>query len=97
MGRPEFPDDCIVEHYASLLREDRVNVFTLHAEIEGMGRRCLFRELLARWKQQGVQFIRLDNYARELLANRGSIEVRGQEMAAIDGRSGVVATQALGD
>src|SRR5688572_5690046 len=46
MGRPEFPDERIAHHYASLLRSDRVNVFTLHAEIEGMGRRKLFRELL---------------------------------------------------
>jgi len=42
MGRPEYPDGKIVPHYLSLLREDRVNVFTLHAEIEGLGRRGLF-------------------------------------------------------
>ena len=47
MGRPEYPDEKIVPHYLSLLRADRVNVFTLHAEIEGMGRRALFRGLLA--------------------------------------------------
>lgn len=93
MGRPEFPDDRIVDHYATLLRDDRVNVFTLHAEIEGMGRRQLFRELIANWKQQEVKFIRLDDYARELLANRSAIPVCDQQMAQIDGRSGVVATQ----
>jgi undecaprenyl phosphate-alpha-L-ara4FN deformylase len=94
MGRPEYPDDRIVDHYATLLREDCVNVFTLHAEIEGMGRRSLFRELLVRWKRLNVQFIRLDDYARELLANRSAIAACNQGMAAIDGRSGVVATQA---
>lgn len=94
MGRPEFPDDNIVPHYLSQLSEDRVNVFTLHAEIEGMGRRALFRELLAACRARGVQFIRLDDYAKELLANRAAIPVRDQVMAEIDGRSGVVATQA---
>jgi len=50
IGRPEYPDNRIVPHYLSLLREDCVNVFTLHAEIEGMGRRELFRQLLRAWR-----------------------------------------------
>ena len=94
MGRPEYPDDKIVAHYLSLLREDVVNVFTLHAEIEGMGRRQLFRDLLAACRARGVKFVRLDEYARELLANRAAIPVRDQVMAEIDGRSGFVAAQA---
>jgi peptidoglycan/xylan/chitin deacetylase (PgdA/CDA1 family) len=95
MGRPEFPDEKIVPHYLSLLREDRVNVLTIHAEIEGMGRRGLFRELLAACRARGVEFIRLDGHARELLANRAAIPVLDQVMAEIDGRSGLVATQAV--
>lgn len=94
MGRPEFPDAAIVPHYLSLLRADRPNVFTLHAEIEGMGRRALFRELLAGCRRMGVQFIRLDELACELLANRAAIPVEDQVLAEIDGRSGLVATQA---
>ena len=94
MGRPEYPDEKIVPHYLSLLREDRVNVFTLHAEIEGMGRRTLFRELLAACRGRGVEFVRLDDYARDLLANRAAIPVCDQVMAEIDGRSGVVAAPA---
>ena len=94
MGRPEFPDDKIVPHYLSLLRADRPNVFTLHAEIEGLGRRALFRELLAACKKAGVEFIRLDGLARELLADRAAIPVCDQVLAEIDGRSGLVATQA---
>lgn len=94
MGRPEYPDAQIVPHYLSLLREDRVNVFTLHAEIEGMGRRALFQQLLAACQERGVEFIRLDEYAKELLANRAAIPVCDQVMAEIDGRSGVVAVPA---
>ena len=94
MGRPEYPDDKIVAHYLSLLRADRPNVFTLHAEIEGMGRRALFGEFLAACRNAGVEFIRLDDLARELLANRAAIPAADQVMAEIDGRSGVVATQA---
>ncbi len=94
LGRPEYPDDKIVAHYLSLLSADRPNVFTLHAEIEGMGRRPLFRALLAACTEAGVEFIRLDDLARELLANPAAIPVRDQVLAEIDGRSGVVATQA---
>jgi peptidoglycan/xylan/chitin deacetylase (PgdA/CDA1 family) len=94
MGRPEYPDEKIVPHYLSLLREDRVNVFTLHAEIEGMGRRALFRGLLAACRARGVEFIRLDDYAQELLANRAALPARDQVMAGIDGRSGLVAAPA---
>ena len=94
MGRPEYPDEKIVPHYLSLLRADRPNVFTLHAEIEGMGRRALFQELLAACKNAGVEFIRMDDLARELLANRTAIPVRDQVFGEIDGRSGLVATQA---
>lgn len=94
MGRPEFPDDKIVAHYLSLLREDRPNVITLHAEIEGMGKRTLFRDLLRACAARGVQFIRMDDLARELLANRAAIPVSDQKLAEIDGRSGLVATQA---
>ncbi len=94
MGRPEYPDDRIVSHYLSLLRPDQPNVFTLHAEIEGMGRRTLFRALLAACREAGVEFIRLDDLARELLVNKGEIPIHDQVMAEIDGRSGVVATQA---
>lgn len=94
LGRPEYPDHAIVAHYLSLLRSDRPNVFTLHAEVEGMGKRAIFRQLLDACRSSGVQFIRLDDLARELLANRDAIPVRDQVMAEIDGRSGQVATQA---
>jgi undecaprenyl phosphate-alpha-L-ara4FN deformylase len=94
LGRPEFPDETIVPHLLASLRADRVNVFTLHAEIEGMRHRALFRALLEAAKTAGMTFVRLDEIARELLANRDRIPVCAQAMAPIDGRSGVVATQA---
>jgi hypothetical protein len=93
MGRPGFPDSSIAAHIVSLLRPDRLNVFTLHAEIEGMGRRGIFRELLSACRASGVEFVRLDEEARRILASRESVPVCDQVMAPIDGRSGLVATQ----
>jgi undecaprenyl phosphate-alpha-L-ara4FN deformylase len=97
MGRPEYPDDRLIEHYSSLLRDDRVNVFTLHAELEGMGKRKFFRELMAGWIRRNAEFIRLDDYAREILADTAGIPVCEQSMTGIDGRSGLVATQGAGE
>jgi peptidoglycan/xylan/chitin deacetylase (PgdA/CDA1 family) len=94
MGRPEYPDSAIARHVHSLLRPDRLNVFTVHAEIEGMGRRAIFREFLGACRASGVEFVRLGEVARALLSDRSAIPVCGQAMAPVDGRSGLVATQA---
>jgi undecaprenyl phosphate-alpha-L-ara4FN deformylase len=92
MGRPEYPDERIVAHYLSLLREDQLNVFTLHAEIEGMAKLPLFRALLRACADRGVEFLRTDTLAAEFLTATHRPPVRSLEMAAIDGRSGLVAT-----
>ena len=93
MGRPEFPDERLAQHLAGLLRPDVPNVFTLHAEIEGMARRGIFREFLERARESGVEFIRLDRLAREIFALPDRVPVCEQTLAPIDGRSGRVATQ----
>ena len=93
MGRPEYPDEKIVDHYLGLLSAEHVNVVTLHAEIEGMGRRKLFQDLLTRCREAGVEFVRMDDYATTLLKDRAAIPTRDQVQGAIDGRSGLVAVQ----
>jgi undecaprenyl phosphate-alpha-L-ara4FN deformylase len=94
LGRPEYPDEKIVQHYVSLLRDDQPNVFTLHAEIEGMMKLPLFRDLMKAWSERGVTFVRMDDLAHDLLSVRDSVPVRDLVMAEIDGRSGMVATEA---
>jgi undecaprenyl phosphate-alpha-L-ara4FN deformylase len=94
MGRPGYPDSAIAGHLLSLLRPGGLNVFTLHAEIEGMGRRAIFREFLAACRGSGVTFVRLDDEARSLASNPSAIPVCEQAMGPVDGRSGLVATQA---
>ncbi|HEY5079671.1 MAG TPA: 4-deoxy-4-formamido-L-arabinose-phosphoundecaprenol deformylase, partial [Opitutaceae bacterium] len=95
MGRPEYPDKAIADHLLSLLDPGRLNVFTLHAEIEGMGRRSIFRDFLAACRGSGVEFVRLDEEAKELLSRREAICVCEQGMGEIDGRTGLVATQVV--
>jgi len=93
LGRPEYPDDRIVPHYLSLMREDTVNVLTIHAEIEGMGKRALFGEFLTAIKRAGVEVVSLEQAAHDQLAQREKIPVCEMLQAPVDGRSGLVATQ----
>jgi peptidoglycan/xylan/chitin deacetylase (PgdA/CDA1 family) len=93
MGRPEYPDARLVPHLLSLLRPDTLNVYTLHAEIEGMGRRTIFQELLAALGKAGVTVVSLEQAARTLLARLEKIPVCDMVQALVDGRSGLVATQ----
>jgi undecaprenyl phosphate-alpha-L-ara4FN deformylase len=93
LGRPEFPDEKIVAHYLSLLNSEQPNILTIHAEIEGMMKLPLFRELLTALVNQGVQLVRMDDLARDLLTHREAVPVQPLVMAEIEGRSGLVATQ----
>jgi len=94
LGRAEYPDERIVQHYLDLLCDDRLNVFTLHAEIEGMMKLPLFRDLLKAWSDKGVTFVRMEDLAHDLLSGRDFVPIHDLVMAEIDGRSGTVATEA---
>lgn len=93
MGRPEYPDARLVPHLLSLLKPDQLNVYTLHAEIEGMGRRHVFVELLRAIRQQGIAIVSLEQAARDLLAHRENIPICAMRQDSIDGRSGLLAVQ----
>ena len=93
LGRPEFPDNRIVPHLMSQLQPEILNVFTLHAELEGMGKRELFGEFLSAVKAAGVAVVSLEAAARDLLSRREIIPVCDLIQAAVDGRSGLVAVQ----
>ena len=94
LGRPEYPDGKIVPHLMSLLRPDTLNGFTLHAELEGMGKRALFVEFLTAIKRAGVEVVSLEQTARDLLATREKIPVCEMLQSSVDGRSGLLAVQA---
>lgn len=93
LGRPEFPESRIAEHYLSLLRTDAPNVLTIHAELEGMRHGALFRDLLERARQQGVLVHRLCDLADDLLAQSGALPVCDLAPGTVDGRSGTLAVQ----
>jgi undecaprenyl phosphate-alpha-L-ara4FN deformylase len=68
-----------------------VQVFTLHAELEGMLLRGAFEELLVRWRDAGAQITRMASI--HALAMRGPLPVQRVDMAEVPGRSGRLAVQ----
>ena len=93
LGRPEYPVDRLVEHYLSRLRNDRPNVLTAHAEIEGMAQLDWFRAFLKVARERAVRVARLDAIANRLLKDRESQPVCDMVQDVTDGRSGTVAVQ----
>ena len=93
LGRPEYPDDKLIDHYLSLLRSDRPNVLTVHAEIEGMAKLDWFEEFLKRASEK-ANFVRTGDIARRLRADDQTVKVCDLIDASVDGRSGTLAVQA---
>ena len=92
-GRPEYPDAQLVERYLSWMRTGDLQVYTAHAEIEGMRQMDLFRDLLLRVREHGRSATILGNIARVCLARRDTIPVCPMIAGEIDGRSGTLALQ----
>lgn len=88
LGRPEFPMDALADHYISLLRDDEINVLTLHPELEGMKYLDWFRSLLIEFKKNNVQFKNLSN-----IASYGIFSTSEVIQEEIEGRSGIIASQ----
>ncbi len=97
LGRPEYPEQHIVNHYLSLFRPGLLNVLTIHAEIEGMSKMPLFRSFLEAVKQSDIQIVTLDAWARRLHDNPSRVPVCNLIQGTVDGRSGTLAVQQCPD
>ncbi len=93
LGRPEYPVARIADHYRSLVLPGKLNVLTIHAELEGMRQLSYFESFLTQMKTQSMRVVKLDDLARELLKNPESIPVCDLTPGTIDGRSGALAVQ----
>jgi undecaprenyl phosphate-alpha-L-ara4FN deformylase len=92
LGRPEYPEDRIPEHYFSLLQPD-LNVLTIHAELEGMKRITLFSAFLEQVKSRSIPVVLLKDIARDLVNKPSSLPVCDLVVGTVDGRSGTLAVQ----
>jgi peptidoglycan/xylan/chitin deacetylase (PgdA/CDA1 family) len=93
LGRPDYPMERIVDAYRRLLVPDRLNVMTVHAELEGMAYRGWFEKFIDTLRGDGVAFTLLADEAKACLARRGEIPVCDLVAGTVDGRSGTLAVQ----
>jgi undecaprenyl phosphate-alpha-L-ara4FN deformylase len=73
---------------------DNVQVFTLHAELEGMRLLHAFESLLAKWRESGALIARMAKIHE--LAMQRPLPARAVIMGEVAGRSGRLAVQAQG-
>jgi undecaprenyl phosphate-alpha-L-ara4FN deformylase len=94
LGHPEHPLDKLTHYYLNLLSTDAPNIFTIHAEIEGMKYLYWLKEFLQAAVSQRVRVVKMEEIAHHYLAYRTSIPTCKLIQRAVAGRSGNLAIQA---
>jgi undecaprenyl phosphate-alpha-L-ara4FN deformylase len=90
LGRPEYPEDRLVDQYLSLVADEPLDhVMTIHAELEGLHYLPFLTSLLERGKNSGLEFYSLGEKAEQLR----QLPVCEIQMSEIAGRSGTLAVQ----
>jgi peptidoglycan/xylan/chitin deacetylase (PgdA/CDA1 family) len=100
LGRDGIDESSIAEAVFALSRDATAGssalsapqVFTLHAELEGMLLRDSFESLLRKWREAGVSL--LDMSAVHALVTQRPLPTRSVVLGEIPGRSGSLAVQA---
>jgi peptidoglycan/xylan/chitin deacetylase (PgdA/CDA1 family) len=95
LGRDGIDESSIAEavfHLSTMAAEPKLQVFTLHAELEGMRLLDAFESLLLKWRNAGATVTRMA--AIHALALQHPLPVRAVLQGEIPGRSGLLAVQA---
>jgi peptidoglycan/xylan/chitin deacetylase (PgdA/CDA1 family) len=83
----------IADETRKLLKSDRVNVWTVHSELEGTAYFPQFHEFVERVGREGVTWIFLPNHARTLLESPREVPYDEIEQGTRPGRAGTVTCQ----
>jgi len=92
LGRAGIDRENYNEYLISLMREESLNVLTIHAEVEGMSSLSLFQEFLQQLRARGGRLVCLG----ELLPPAGQIPGATIGRQRVEGREGWLSVQ-LGD
>ncbi len=93
LGRAEYPLAGLHEFYLNQLHEHQPNIFTVHAEVEGMKYLPWFRNFLQQAKAQDIEFVKVADIARFYLDNLDQVPVCELLQGEVSGRSGTLAVQ----
>lgn len=94
LGRPEYPQEHLIEHYLKLINENELNTLTIHVELEGMRYLGWFTKLIQTLLSQEIKIAPLHQLADQLLQDPSAIPVCELQQGSVDGRSGTLAIQA---
>jgi len=86
IGTDGITDQNYNQHILDAMRPDALNVYTIHAEVEGIARADLFVELLQQAKARNIHFVPLQRLLADVALDalpRGGIELR--QMPGRDG------------
>ena len=94
LGLDGMQGERVNDFFLSQLRSDRLNVHTIHAEVEGRTQLAVFASLLEHLAVQGVAYVKLCDEAKALL-HQGSDKLprAAIQLRPIHGRAGEVACQ----
>ncbi|MFA5162466.1 MAG: polysaccharide deacetylase family protein [Elusimicrobiales bacterium] len=85
----DMTEQSALEHLSGCAKPDALNVYTLHAEAEGLAYLGFFEKLLERWSAAGCEFATLAETARGI--NPGGIAASPPKRGELPGRAGTVA------
>ncbi|MBY0282054.1 MAG: 4-deoxy-4-formamido-L-arabinose-phosphoundecaprenol deformylase [Alphaproteobacteria bacterium] len=91
IGRPEYPFETLHDHYLSLIQPDKLNVLTIHSELEGMAYLEWFEAFLKKCLESGIIIVPLQQLAIEALSDKANIPSLPLIQGSVDGRSGTLA------
>jgi peptidoglycan/xylan/chitin deacetylase (PgdA/CDA1 family) len=92
MGRNGLTKENAAKYLADLVEPGKLNVFTLHGEVEGREMAFVLREFLQRLLDRGVVFERLIDTATRLLSDM-SLPALGYYYGELPGRAGDMALE----
>jgi len=92
IGRDGITDESYNDFLLDQISADRLNVLTIHAEVEGISRNGLFTEFLRTALERNVRFVPL----RDLLPEPQQIPTGRIISGALPGRQGQLCLQAVG-
>jgi peptidoglycan/xylan/chitin deacetylase (PgdA/CDA1 family) len=92
LGDPRFKDEKeFLEFYRTAIKGTEIH--SIHTEVEGTAKIHLFRKQLEAWLRSGVQFVTLEDLAKELLDNPLSLPFKAISRVTIPNRGGFVSAQ----
>lgn len=91
LGTPELDSDIkFLEYYRQAIHGTEVH--SIHTEVEGTAHLDLFHRQLEAWKADGVEFVTLEEIAKEQLQTTSKIPVRPLKRIEIPNRGGLVSS-----